>query len=73
MVVLFPSIIVVLFHLLRLSLPALTAGGLSFLAAIFVAYWLFPKSRVSYSRFAAGVLLAVAVALLLGMFFSQNS
>jgi UDP-N-acetylmuramyl pentapeptide phosphotransferase/UDP-N-acetylglucosamine-1-phosphate transferase len=73
MVVAFPSIVVVLFYLLRLRLQTPTAGGLSFLTAILIAYWLFPKSRVSYARFAAGVFLAVAVALGMGLLFAHGS
>lgn len=72
MVVLFPSIVVVLFNLLRLSLRTPTAGGLAFLAAILIAYRLFPRTRVTITRLALGVGLGAVVALLMAFFFTRS-
>jgi hypothetical protein len=73
MVMLLPSVVVVLFQLLSLRLQAPTAGGLSFLAAVALAYWLFPKTRLSLTRALVGVLLAFVVALLLGVLLARIS
>jgi len=63
--VLMPSFIVILFDLLRLHLPPPTAGGLAFLAAVTLAYWLFPKTRLSLLKVVAAAVLACVVALLM--------
>jgi hypothetical protein len=58
---LLPSAVVVLFDLLSLKLDLPTAGGLSFLAAIVVAYFFFPRLRVRAGRLVLAITLAVAV------------
>lgn len=64
--VLLPALAVALFHLLRLRLKTPTAAGLAFLAAAVVAFYFFPRRRLSARRLAFAMLLAVAVAVLLG-------
>ena len=71
--VLLPSVVVVLFNLLRPRLPAPTAGGLAFLAVVLIAYWLFPRRRLSRARVLASVLLALAVALLMGLLLARTA
>jgi UDP-N-acetylmuramyl pentapeptide phosphotransferase/UDP-N-acetylglucosamine-1-phosphate transferase len=58
---------VVLFHLLHMRLQTPTAGGLSFLAAALVAYYFFPRHRLRARRLVVAALLAVGVAVLLGL------
>ncbi len=64
---LLPSFAVVLFNLLSRMLDEPTAGGLTFLAAVLLAYYFFPKVRLRLPRLALAGLLAVCVALLLGV------
>ena len=58
---LLPSAVVVLFDLLSLRLDLPTAGGLSFLAGLVVAYFFFPRLRVRAGRLVFAIVLAVAV------------
>jgi hypothetical protein len=58
---LLPSAAVVLFDLLNLRMDAPTAAGLTFLAAIVVAYFFFPRMRVRAGRVVLAFALAVAV------------
>lgn len=58
---LLPSAVVVLFDLLSLKLDSPTAGGLSFLAGVVVAYFFFPRLRVRAGRLVLAIALAVAV------------
>jgi peptidoglycan biosynthesis protein MviN/MurJ (putative lipid II flippase) len=60
-----PSLVVVLFNLLRLRMPPLTAGGLAFLAAVLLACFFFPRLRVRPRRVALAFGLAVGVGLLM--------
>ena len=60
-----PSLIVVLFDLLRLRMDAATAGGLSFLTAILATYLFFPRLRVRPRRLAEALVLAAGVGMLL--------
>ncbi|MGB8510547.1 MAG: hypothetical protein WCD76_19390 [Pyrinomonadaceae bacterium] len=65
MAVLMPSVVVVLFELLRFRLTPPTAGGLAFLVGIMLAYWLFPKTRLSMAKIVAAAALALVVTLLM--------
>ena len=62
---LLPSCVVVLFWLLLRWVPGPTAGGLAFLSVIVVAYFFFPKIKLSVGRIVAGLLLALVVAYVL--------
>ncbi|MDQ3742930.1 MAG: hypothetical protein M3444_00825 [Acidobacteriota bacterium] len=62
---LLPSLIVVLFDLLRLRMDAATAGGLSFLTAILATYLFFPRLRVRPRRLAEALVLAAGVSVLM--------
>jgi hypothetical protein len=64
---LLPSVVVVMYTLLQRSLPAPTAGGLSFLAAALVAYWFFPKIRLRLPRILAAIGVALGVGVLLAL------
>jgi UDP-N-acetylmuramyl pentapeptide phosphotransferase/UDP-N-acetylglucosamine-1-phosphate transferase len=64
---LLPSVLVVMYTLLHRSLPAPTAGGLSFLAVALVAYWFFPKIRLRLSRILAAIVVALVVGVLLAL------
>lgn len=59
---LLPSAAVVMFDLLNLRLDAPTAGGLTFLSAIVVVYFFFPRLRVRAGR----LVLAFALAFVVG-------
>ena len=64
---LLPSFGVVLFNLLRRGVEEPTAGGLTLLAAVLLAYFFFPRVRLRLSRLALAALLAGGVALLWGL------
>ena len=64
---LLPSFGVVLFNLLSRMVEETTAGGMTLLAAVLLAYYFFPKVRLRLPRLALGAMLAVGVALLLGL------
>ncbi|HEU4594033.1 MAG TPA: hypothetical protein VFS10_02610 [Pyrinomonadaceae bacterium] len=64
---LLPSVVVVMYTLLQRSLSAPTAGGLSFLAVALLAFWLFPRIRLSPSRILAAIVVALVVAVLLAL------
>ena len=64
---LLPSFGVVLFNLLSRRLDEPTAGGLTVLAAVLLAYYFFPKVRLRLSRLSLAALLAVVAAVLCGL------
>lgn len=64
---LLPSGVVVLFSLLQRWATGPTAGALAFLTMVAVACWLFPKSRVTFKRLLAAVVLALVVACVLAL------
>ncbi len=72
LVVLLPSVVVVLFDLLRVMLHPPTAGGLAFLAAVLLAYWLSPRMRLNYVKITAALALAVVVAVLMALLMPMN-
>ena len=57
-----PTFVVLIFILLHRRLPGPTAGGLSFLVAIVISYFLFPKIKLDFVKLIIGVVLALAVA-----------
>ena len=67
LVVVLPSLVVVLYNLLRLELRPPSAGGLSVLAAALLALWLAPRARVRGRLLIAGAALAALVAILMGI------
>ncbi len=64
---LLPSVVVVMYTVLQRSLSAPTAGGLSFLAVALLAFWLFPRIRLSLSRILAAIAVALVVEVLLAL------
>lgn len=58
-VVVLPSLVVLLFGLLHGRLSGPTAGGISFLAVIGVAYLLFPKIKIDFLKLFVGVVIAL--------------
>ncbi len=60
--VLLPPGGVVLYALLDRWMPGPSAGGVAFLAVIIVAYFIFPKTKLSALRFVVGLLLALLAA-----------
>lgn len=71
-VLLLPAGMVTLFIFLHRWLPGPTAGGLAFLFAAGVAYWLFPRARVSFSRLMLGGLFALLAAWALSVLLAQK-
>lgn len=72
MVVLLPTMVVVLFNLLRLRLHTPTAGGLSFLVAVLIAYWFFPGTRLSARKIIIAAVLAVLAAALMTVLLAHD-
>jgi hypothetical protein len=59
---LLPTLAVILFSLLQSRLDTPTAGGISALAAIALAFFFFPRLRIRAGRLVLAVSLALAVA-----------
>lgn len=66
-VLLLPTLVVVLYHLLNLRLQTPTAGGLAFLAAALVVFYFFPRRKIRATRIVIAALLAVGVGVFLSM------
>lgn len=66
-VVLLPAFVVVLFNLLHLRFSTPTAGGISFLIAALIAFYLFPRRRIRLSRLVIALIIAVGVAAFMSM------
>lgn len=64
---LLPSCVVLLSALLYQWMAGPTAAGLAFLSVILVAYFLFPKIKLSVTSVALGLFLALVVAYVLAL------
>ena len=71
-VALLPSLVVLIFYLLRLVLPVPNAAGIAFLVAVLAAYLIAPRTRVRAFNLTVGILLGALVAILLSIFFAHR-
>jgi hypothetical protein len=70
-IALLPTLLVLLFYLLKIVLPVPHAAGVSFLMAALIAYRLAPRTRVRVLNLAVGILLAALSAMLLSALLAR--